>query len=365
MTINKLIIAALAVLSLASCERKVVISGTISDSPNTQIELKRLDVNVFTVLDTIKTDSNSNFKYKIDVAKGQPEFVYLYKGETRLASLLLLEGDKVVVKADTLGNFSVEGSPESEKLAEIDKSFNQFMQDLYNANDDSAKMAKLYLDYYRSNMKYVMSNFKSLTIIPVLYQRMSEVSPIFGQSTDAIVFKQAADSLKTIYPDSRYVKALIKEANQRMNLLAIENKIKSTTPISYPDVVMSNIKGDTQKLSEVEAKVIILNFWDVNDAVQKMMNIEVLRPLYKKYHSKGLEIFSVCISADKSLWGSVVSSQKLEWINVCDGLGAASPVVRNYNITSLPQSLIIANGELNLSISTEEQLYKELDKLLK
>lgn len=44
--------------------------------------------------------------------------------------------------------------------------------------------------------------------------------------------------------------------------------------------------------------------------------VGVLLPVYDKYHSKGLEIYSVGVTADKALWASVVKNQNLPWINV-------------------------------------------------
>ena len=71
------------------------------------------------------------------------------------------------------------------------------------------------------------------------------------------------------------------------------------------------------------------------------------------------------MTADKALWGSVVSSQKLPWINVNDGLGCASPV-NLYNVTSLPNSFLIVDGDLySESVSGEDGLRKVLDKVLK
>ena len=61
-------------------------------------------------------------------------------------------------------------------------------------------------------MKYVITNSKSLTVIPVFYQYVGEGFPVFSQESDAIVFNSVLDSLKTVYPESKYVKALEAEA---------------------------------------------------------------------------------------------------------------------------------------------------------
>ena len=177
---------------LASCGHKAEISGSVAGAPDSEIIVKQLDVNVYSVLDTIRTGHDGSFSYKLKVRKGQPEFVYLFHGDTRIAGLLLEAGEKAGVQADTLGNYSVSGSESSRKLAEVDKAHAEFMQDMMSAAD-GPEMARIYVDHYRASMKYVLENPHSLTIVPVLYETIGEGSPVFSQSTDALIFKNAAD----------------------------------------------------------------------------------------------------------------------------------------------------------------------------
>ena len=205
----------MAAAGLSACGQKAEISGTVADAPDSEIVVRQLDINVYSVLDTIRTSADGSFSYKVDIKKGQPEFIYLFHGDTRIAGLLLEAGEKARVSADTLGNYSVEGSEGSEKLAAVDKAYSKFLGDIYAATE-GPEMAKIYLDHYRACVEYVLENPYSMTVIPVLYERLSDVSPVFSQSTDALFFKNAADSLKTVYPESRYVLALEKEAERRM-----------------------------------------------------------------------------------------------------------------------------------------------------
>ena len=121
------------------------------------------------------------------------------------------------------------------------------------------------------------------------------------------------------------------------------------------------------RISDIDSKVIIVHFWQAEDAAQKMFNQDVLLPLYKTYHPKGLEIYSVSLDTDKGTWASAVKSQELPWINVCDGLGAASPIVYTYNITKgLPVAYIIEDGNLDpTTVSTGDQLKKVIASKLK
>ena len=347
-----------AVVMAASCSTKAVIDGTVASAPSSEVIVKLLDINRYEVLDTVATDAAGRFNYKVEVAEGQPEFVYVFYKDTKIASLLLEAGDNVTVEADTLGNYTVAGSEESLKLAQVEKDFaasllklNDLALKVETASEKEAKeisreMSQEYIRYYRDRVKYIMQNSRSLTVVPVLFQNFSAELPVFAQNTDAIHFRNIADSLELAYPDSRYVKALRKEADQRYRYLELQTYIDNAPEVSYADIELPNVKSEKMKLSEVDAKVILVYFWTAMDASQKMFNLDVLKPLHDDYHKKGFEIFQVSLDVDKALWARTVKEQNLPWISVCDSRGAESPFVTLYNIGNIPSMLIIKDGEL-------------------
>ena len=343
---NKFIALALAALSLAACSDKAHIRGTLAGAPDKKLVVKQLDMNVYKDLDTVKTASDGSFRYDVKVAAGDPEFIYLFYGDTRVAALLLEKGETAVVEADTLGRYTVSGSEGSAELAKVDKAYSDFLLALADNSEDPSAMTKLYVQHYRDCVRYVLEHRYSLTTVPVFFERLGQ-SYVFSQPSDALLFRQGADSLATVYPDSRYVKALDKEATRREQYMQLSNQIQNAPEAAFPDIVMNDINGERKALSEVDAKVILVHFWDASDAAQKMLSIDTLLPLYKEFHPRGFEIFSICVSPDKPDWASSVLAQKLPWINVNDGLGASSPAVITYGVTQLPDSFLIINGELN------------------
>ena len=353
-----------ALLLVAACSPKARIDCTVAGAPDSQVEVKLLDVNVYKVLDTVRTDASGRMHYALEVKPGQPEFVYLFRGDTKLASLLLSEGEKAVVKADTLGVYEVEGSPESVRLAEVEGRIAAFTKAI-NATDDTREMSSLFLKFYRECTKYVMENSKSLSVIPLLFQQLDAYTPVFCQQTDAILFRRTLDSLKTVYPESRYVKALERETVRREDALHVQSMIDSAPSSDYPDLNLPDINGQKVRLSSVEAKAILLHFWDSSTATDKMFNLDRLMPIWERWSGRGLQIYAVDLNPDKAMWASVVRAQKLPWINVNDGLGAASSSVTLYNISTVPASFLLAAGELSAAPGGNQGLEKELSRLLK
>lgn len=373
---SKSVIFLAAAALIAACTPTARIDGTIGTAPSSEVIVKLLDVNRYEVLDTVATDAAGKFSYKVEVEKGQPEFVYVFYKDTKVASLLLEAGDKVAVTADTLGSYTVEGSEESQKLAQVEKDYAATLTKLNDialrmeaasgaeADELRRALGKEYVEYYRNCVRYILQNSKSLTVVPVLYQSFGADLPVFAQTTDAIHFVNVSDSLATVYPDSKYVKALRKEAERRYNYLELESYIQNAEAIGYPEIELPDINADKIKLSEVDSKVIMVYFWSASNAGQKMFNLDVLKSLYDDYHKKGFEIYQVSLDVDKTSWAQVVKQQNLPWINVCDSRGADSPYVRTYNIGAVPATFIIADGELvDGQVTDEKSLRKLLDKL--
>ena len=369
----------LTAAAMAACTGSAGITAEIKDAGESQIVLRQQNINKFDILDTVRTDAAGRFRYKVKLEKGNPDFIYIYRNDRKLASLLLQSGDKVHVVADTAGNYSVEGSAESEKLRLVEKDYADFSakmdslaNELSEVGNDAAREAELssemagcYTGYYRKCVKYVMSNSRSLTVVPVFYQTVAGSFYVFSQDTDALHFANVADSLALAYPDSKYVKALEQEAASRRKQLELRVRLQTAEEIGYPQLELPDVHGKKVKISDLDAKAVLLYFWSPDNALQKMANLDVLKKIYSDYKGKGLEIYQVAIAVDKPAWERIVTAQGLGWTNVCDGLGENSPVIGQYNLNRLPAYFLIVDGQLSdRAISDEKTLRKALDQIL-
>lgn len=340
---------------------KATVNGTLEGVTSGSVIVKALEFNKLNTLDTLALDASGAYSASIPVKAGDPEFVYVYYGSVKIASLILSKGESAKVVSDTLGNYSVSGSPESQILCEADKAqqaFAKSINDIRNrlkvAEPSSKEAAELtkslyrsYIDYYRQRVIFVMKNSKSLASVPVLMEKVGD-TPVFSQQTDALHFRSVADSLALVYPDSRYVKSLEAEAARRENAMLMSGYIENAPEVGFIDVVLPDDKGQKRSLNDIakEKKVVMVYFWASSMEVQAVFNLDVLKPLYKQYAPKGFEIYAISLDTDKASWASTVKNQASEWVNVCDGLGAASSVVATYNVRSIPSMFFIINGEI-------------------
>ena len=346
---------------LAACDKTPTarISATLESAPDSSVVLQKLNYNRLVPVDTIKTDAQGRFDYKVKLTGNEPYFYYLYLGERPVAALVLLPDDRVTVTVPRTGDFTVEGSEESALLQEVSKRFTTAVEEMNavtasldeNSSESEVKAAnaalsKLFVDYKREAIKYVILHPRSITSAVVLFQRFNDSMPVFGEPTDAILLKTAQDSLTLVYPRAELVTALRDQVDMMSRSLELANRFGEVGVSSFPELVMPDVDGRMRKLSDLEGHVVVVSFWSVGQTDHKMFNVD-LAEIYRKYHDQGLEVYQVSLDIDKPLWASTVRSQDLPWISVNDGYGVESSAVASYNIQSIPTMFVFdKKGEL-------------------
>ena len=377
--VSKLISLLAAATVVVACgsdnkvDDKATIAGVVAGAPSSDVVIGMLDMNQLVILDTLKTGADGSFKYELKVKKGDPEFLYVYSDGKKVTSLLLNAGDNVSFTVDADGNTVIKGSDESEKLTQVEQEHSKMMSlftDLYAELESASseaqftnatqKIGKLYRDYNRSSVKYLMENCHSMSVIQVLYRKVSDNLPLFNDVNDAILFSSIADSLAKAYPNSRYVKSLRAEADARFRELELQKRVDEADRVGYFDIDLPGLDGQRKKLSDLDSKVVLLYFWTASNAGQNNFNVDVLKKLYNQYHSKGFDIYQVSLDVDKVMWATTIMGQDLPWTNVCDIRGVASPYVAQYNIQQVPAAFVISNGELVDGDVVDEASFRRL-----
>ena len=111
------------------------------------------------------------------------------------------------------------------------------------------------------------------------------------------------------------------------------------------DIKLQDYNGATHDLQQVAAahRMVLLNFTVYQADFSPVFN-KLLNDLYTKYKGSGLEIYQVSLDADNVAWRT--AAQPLPWITVYDPMGEQSSVVGSYNVTGVPTTFVILNGEV-------------------
>lgn len=358
----------------------VRIKGRFVGNDNKAVYLEMISPGRQSVVDSVSTDGNGFFEMKVKLPDGQPT-IYNIICDGEKIPLLLSPREKV--KLHSVGNvsrnYNVKGSEGSELMYELKNIISNGANRLdsilkeYSFADEELKrkLATEYnAEYYktkREHIAFIVSNPGTLAALYALYQRLPNDPDLFNGSTDIIYYKLVADSVSKYYPGSPYVKALQKEmaaAESGMKIADLISEKIAEEPANFPDLNMSDMYGKPHRLSSLEGKVILLDFWSAASDASSLLNAE-LKEIYEELSGRGFEIYQVSVDESKSLWVNAVLEQKLPWISVSDQKGGASIAVRAYNVRNVPSNFLIdRNGDIADKNIYGDKLLKKVKELL-
>lgn len=198
------------------------------------------------------------------------------------------------------------------------------------------------------------------------------------------LYKKVLEQLVAAYPNDTYTKQFTSK------VLSTEAKI-SAQPVGVgaeaPEINLPNPDGKLLSLRALRGKVVLLDFWASWCRPCRMTNPHVVE-MYKKYSSKGFDIFNVSLDGlddkrmmmyqsdanalaqatelERSKWKQAIKDDKLTWKNHVSELRSwNSPVAATYQVNSIPKTFVLdRKGVIRYQDLRGEELEKAIKTLL-
>lgn len=259
-------------------------------------------------------------------------------------NLLIKKGEQIEITGEKINwkdNYSIRGSEGSLKILELNKKLEQFEYSL-DLIYEEAKIAKKedYIDIqnrfintfsnYRKYLKeFIQQNIDSKVIILALFQSIKKEN-ILNLIEDFSDYILVQNSFSEKWPESSHS-------------LLLSKIIK----MAYaPEFEMTDNKGQIFSLSNFKEQVILIDFW-ASWCKPCREKSPLLKKLYSKYHSKGLEMVSISFDGTpqqknpENDWKKAIQQDQKIWTQTSELEGWQSKIRNTYNITSLPHTLLI------------------------
>lgn len=146
----------------------------------------------------------------------------------------------------------------------------------------------------------------------------------------------------------RITKELFEQFSTENKTSAYAEKIKKYIRLNkdpkigekFVDFEMKDSKGNLKRLSDLNGKVVLLEFWAswCQPCLRENPN---LVKTYKRFNSKGFEIFAVSLDQDKNSWLNAIEKDNLNWEHVSDLKGFGNEALIVYGINGIPNNFLI------------------------
>lgn len=345
----------------------VTISGTLDNSNGETLILEQLTFSQAIIKDSAKVDKNG--KFEINTNLPEKGFYRLKINQQNYLVLILDTVENISIKANAnnlADGYSIEGTSEDSKLLQTlnekmkisslkrdslqrvfmakqgDPNIEQIGQQLEAEFNASLNEQIEYIKNFIAANKY---SFASLAAIEQL-----------NPENDLETFKVLHDGLNEKFPNSSYVQVFTSRYKE-LSKLAIGAEA--------PDIVMNTPSGEALSLSSLKGKVVLIDFWASWCKPCRMENPNVVK-LYAKYKDKGFEILGVSLDREKSAWEQAIKDDNLTWKHVSDLAFWNSTVVKQYNITGVPYTVLVdREGKIIAKGLRGPQLEQKLEEIFK
>ncbi len=348
--------AIIFVTLLSSCQsNRVKISGRFIGGSSSVAYLEEISSAGGVIIDSAQLNPNGEFLFELRTADHYHK-LYNVVFDWSTIPLFVAGGDNI--KLSSVGNiaknYTVEGSDESELVRSFYQNYIKGIAALdvialeYGreelSEEQRGELARQYSAEYtqikRAQLEFIIQNKSNLAAVYALYQRLPNDSYLFTGKNDVIYYRTVAEALEENYAESPYRKSIIAEIEA---FDAINRITLNVEERGYPDLDLSDMYGNRQRLSSLEGNVILLDFWSAQLGSSNRYNT-YLKELYADYKARGFEVYQVGIDDSKSTWINAIQEQSLPWISVSDLRGNRSSALTLYNVTALPSNFIIGRS---------------------
>jgi thiol-disulfide isomerase/thioredoxin len=358
------------ILVFSSCKsyKGYKIDGTVKNGDGVPVFLEDLSSDDLAILDTA-TVVNGKFQLK----NYAPDGLYRLRfGDKQAIFLYIHEKDEISISADldNLFGYTLTGSPDCQTIKDLtvevdrqlsaqDAMYMNVQQTEGPAKDSLVTVLNKSRQDYIAYIKQFVSSTPNKEIAAFA---LNFLGPSIQQEIPYLI--EVTESLHQAEPNSKFINRWYTSLQQyRDNLLANEATGIGIGTVA-PNIILQDPDGDSIQLKSLQGKIVLLDFWASWCGPCRQENPNVVR-LYKKFHPKGLEIFSVSLDSNRDPWVKAIKTDGLIWpYHGSDFGGWGSKPAKDYQVESIPQTYLLdQSGKVIAKNLRGELLEQKLEEI--
>lgn len=139
---------------------------------------------------------------------------------------------------------------------------------------------------------------------------------------------------------------LAKQLRERIVKYALTSPSKEASGENPPyiDIELPDPEGNALSLKSVVekpgTKYVLIDFWATWCGPCRE-EIPGLVALYKDFHAKGFDIYSVSVDSKPDQWRNFVKDSEMTWHHVCDGKYVKTQAYQDYAVDGIPETILV------------------------
>ncbi len=353
------------------------ISGTINGAEGSMVYFQKMQGKSFKKVDSAQLGKDGSFSMKNPA--GKKDLYFLGLDRTSRMVVITDSSEHLHIKVDSadLGKRvkKVEGSKDTRLLYEYYADLQPLrermdsLQQLFRSGQRTQEVKKAMKDarkeVERMTREFVNAHPNSPAIIPALSS--------INAKKNVDLLKKSYKNLKKSLDHSPFlahlgqkvkqVQAKERQQKQRKKMRKERQKLLKKGK-EAPDLALKTPKGNVKPLSELEGKVVLIDFW-ASWCKPCIKELPKLKEVYKKYNDKGFEIYGVSLDKKKKSWTRAIEKYNMDWVHVSDLKFWNSAAAQKYKVKSIPFTVLVdRDGKIIASGLRAHELEKKLKEVM-
>jgi len=351
----KKVLSLFLILLLFSCKEpnnnSFSISGNIKSIKNKELILSKIEdfqKNKTAVIDTIAVNRKGGFNSVYVLKPG----VFQLKFNDKNILLAIDKGQQLKIKGVDFEHLKIEGSKDTKLLktyeifrkASLTKlvfAVRNTIKKLKKEGTKSSKIAELRqleVHNYQLHLEELMNFVK---------EKMGTSIAIYPTSTRWIGGKHLPflDSLVVAFQSKHPNSTITPKLKKRIAILKRTSIGANLENIQLPDSTLININ-----LKTVKGNYTLIDFWASWCPPCRTESV-LLTNLYKKYHTKGFQIYSISLDFKREKWLKAIKKDNRNWVNVSSLKGFNTSAATDFGITALPFNILIDENQNIIAVN--------------